>query len=599
MRKVRLVHIIMAVVVGWGLPTYAQSASSDQVEEALDSALSNINRDSKKALEFCQQAKTISRQHQFDSLLIRSLLVESKIHQSVGNATNCLDVLKETEALPELSQYPSMQCECWHKMAMCLSKLGDFVSMTEYAHLSMDLADELGDATRKAWVLNLLGDVSRTRDKLLESIDYLSQARSIFEQIPDTIGILATSNNLALAYDKQGDTNRALDLFYGMLEYQHLLGPNHEARVYNNLGRIYSKIGEVNTSEEFLFKSLEIRRTLDAPFGLAHTLNEIGTLYLDQDRITEALPYFEESIALAASIDVATLHMDLHRNMSELHEKAGNWKEALDHRKSFQDYQEIVFDQEKTDEIQVLERKYEKEKHLAELEAMATDQQMLKQEGELLKAKSALLIVVVIVVVILLIVIGVRWRQSLHHHRTRFDKQQETAKNELNKVLSRKQELEKDLDLKNQELLAFALNRIDKNEKMRQLREKLQNYEGKRDDGSELHQLKLAIDKVIDIDKDWDDFHYMFSQVHKDFLSGLKQHYSSLTNGELRICAMIKVHLSTSEISSLLGISDKSVTMARYRIHKKMILPKGIRLQDHLIAFAHSSQPDAHLRLAK
>ena len=80
------------------------------------------------------------------------------------------------------------------------------------------------------------------------------------------------------------------------------------------------------------------------------------------------------------------------------------------------------------------------------------------------------------------------------------------------------------------------------------------------------------------------EFQKQFEGVHKDFLTLLKEKHPGITSKELRLCGMLKMNLSTNEICDLLALSPNTLKSSRYRIHKKMNLPKGAKLQDYIIS---------------
>ena len=52
----------------------------------------------------------------------------------------------------------------------------------------------------------------------------------------------------------------------------------------------------------------------------------------------------------------------------------------------------------------------------------------------------------------------------------------------------------------------------------------------------------------------WEDFEYHFLQIHESFYKNLEQRHPSLTNYDKRLAAMLKLRLSTKEISNLLNV---------------------------------------------
>ena len=83
----------------------------------------------------------------------------------------------------------------------------------------------------------------------------------------------------------------------------------------------------------------------------------------------------------------------------------------------------------------------------------------------------------------------------------------------------------------------------------------------------------------------WEIFKLRFTEVHKDFFGRLKINYPSLTKSELKFCAYLRINLTSSQISSVLNISNEGIKKTRYRIRKKLNLMRNSSLEDYIAKF--------------
>jgi FixJ family two-component response regulator len=60
-----------------------------------------------------------------------------------------------------------------------------------------------------------------------------------------------------------------------------------------------------------------------------------------------------------------------------------------------------------------------------------------------------------------------------------------------------------------------------------------------------------------------------FNNADKDFFKKIKSVHPTLTPNDLKLCAYLRLNLSSKEIGPLLNISVKSVEIKRYRLRKK------------------------------
>lgn len=96
---------------------------------------------------------------------------------------------------------------------------------------------------------------------------------------------------------------------------------------------------------------------------------------------------------------------------------------------------------------------------------------------------------------------------------------------------------------------------------------------------------KLMTDTEKD-EGDWNKFSLYFDQVHNNFLVTLKTKYPLLSPTDLKMCAYLRLNLSSKEIAQLLNISPKGVEISRYRIRKKLGLTPDVNLYAFLTGIA-------------
>jgi DNA-binding CsgD family transcriptional regulator len=100
---------------------------------------------------------------------------------------------------------------------------------------------------------------------------------------------------------------------------------------------------------------------------------------------------------------------------------------------------------------------------------------------------------------------------------------------------------------------------------------------------AKIRQLQRKIDRDISNEKYFKVFDSYFDDVHQDFLKRLKEKHPELSPKELRLCAYIRMNISSKEIASLLNISIRGVEVSRYRLRKKMGLERETNLTEYIL----------------
>jgi len=139
------------------------------------------------------------------------------------------------------------------------------------------------------------------------------------------------------------------------------------------------------------------------------------------------------------------------------------------------------------------------------------------------------------------------------------------------------EKLQGEIFSKTRELSASTMNIINKNELLRTIKEELTLVK----DETNIKPVIKIINKNIANTSDWELFQEAFNNADSDFLKKVKLLHPALSPNDLRLCAYLRLNLSSKEIAPLLNISVRSVEIKRYRLRKKMDLPH----EDSLVAY--------------
>jgi AraC family chitin signaling transcriptional activator len=141
------------------------------------------------------------------------------------------------------------------------------------------------------------------------------------------------------------------------------------------------------------------------------------------------------------------------------------------------------------------------------------------------------------------------------------------------------EKLKLDIESKNRELAVSTMSLIKKNEFLNSIKSELKEKDNQQD----IKKVIKIIDKNLNNTDDWKLFEEAFNNADKDFLKLIKEKHPVLTPNDLRLCAYLRLNLSSKEIAPLLNISPRSVEVKRYRLRKKMDLPHESSLTNYIL----------------
>jgi len=179
---------------------------------------------------------------------------------------------------------------------------------------------------------------------------------------------------------------------------------------------------------------------------------------------------------------------------------------------------------------------------------------------------------------------------ELQEQEKRFEEDAKEKRKEI--VELKNQRLHHDLRHKSQELASSTMNLIRKNEILLDISQNLSKVSSGINEKSEPNLILNEIIKMqndikhnIEHDNNWKRFAENFDLVYENYLKRLNERFPTLTISDKKLCAYLKMDLSSKDIAPLLNMSFRSVEMSRYRLRKKMELDRDINLSEFLQNF--------------
>jgi len=156
------------------------------------------------------------------------------------------------------------------------------------------------------------------------------------------------------------------------------------------------------------------------------------------------------------------------------------------------------------------------------------------------------------------------------------------AEQKVNQLLKQKHHME--IDLINRELATSSIFISQKNKIIGLIKKEINRLmkTEKSITKAEITRILKSIDESIKFDNDWYRIKAHFEKIHPGFFDRLRKKYPQLTPNDHKLSALLRMNLNTKEISQILKITAPSTEISRIRLRKKLDLPKGINLTQHI-----------------
>ncbi|MCZ4225425.1 tetratricopeptide repeat protein [Pedobacter rhodius] len=351
---------------------------------------------------------------------------------------------------------------------------------------------------------------------------------------------------------------------------------SNSAKIYENIGSIYEDLEKYDLATLNFRKSLKLYQSAHNELGSIEVLNNLGDILRKTGKYGESIIQTKEAMKLAGKMGNMYQLAACCRDLGKAYELLNQMDSAYHYVTLGYKYTIDLYSEDGARQVAFLQVLYDINKKSDEINKLQNDKKINR-----IIAFSATIVVILLVIV----GFGIFSRQ-----RFKLRNQQQLAKQkaiehdltslELKNLQLEEQNLKQLLEVRSRELSTHTLNLIKHNQFLENLRSTLQAMvkDDKRDQKKQMNQILAEINQSFNHERNWKEFTLAFEQVHHQFLENLKKFSNELTSADMRLIALLKMNLESSDISTLLGISTDSLRVSRYRLRKKLNLAQGENL---------------------
>jgi len=424
---------------------------------------------------------------------------------------------------------------------------------------------------------NNIGLVYKQIEEFDDAKDNFNNAYNLFLENEDEANYVYPLYNIALIESIIGNDEDAINGFLNLTSY-HLKTENWVslASLYNSISEIYLKNGDNKRAREYLEMALNAMEDKSDSFNSgpssfykASIYTNAAKLYFKESEINLAKKYAFKGIKVSIDNSYKRNVFKSAKILAEIYDNEKRTDSSLNYHKVYIDYYEQHQDEDDIKMLTKLKMQNEFDEILKQKEIERIYQKAAYKNRELRFIGVAGFAVLMAIILVLLFI----------------NQKNKNAKLKLKEenLLLEKKKLNQDLDYKKKELVSNMMYLMEKNEFITTISKKLIELkpDAKRDNKDLIQQIINEI-RVNSSTKMWEEFEMRFKEVHKDFYNELHKTHPDLTLNEVKICAFLKLNMSTKEISAITHQSVKSINMARFRLRKKLHIDRDENLIGYL-----------------
>jgi len=178
-----------------------------------------------------------------------------------------------------------------------------------------------------------------------------------------------------------------------------------------------------------------------------------------------------------------------------------------------------------------------------------------------------------------------RARYEEEQRRLQYQHQLEIEKSEKEIIRLKNIRLQSEVEHNNAVLASNTMNLLHKRELLNKIKDEIlavQEEVEPEKRTKNIRRIIKIINEQLEMNDDWERFSLYFDKSNNDFLKTLKESFPLLTPSDLKLCAYLRLNLSTKAIADLLNLSIRGVESSRYRLRKKLSISNETSLSDFL-----------------
>ena len=417
--------------------------------------------------------------------------------------------------------------------------------------------------------------------------------------------IAAVFLNLGVFYTKIKEYEKADQLYHKGLDIYQQIPKNVEyGWLLHRIGELKIKSGRAEEAIYYLLKAKKFAEDNNNDRSIAFTTLQFGQIALQLNQLAKARKYFDMVLAKAIANDYWMCQIKVYSALGYLNFKEKNYLKAI---ASFESAINYAITQNIPhiciDEYPLLAKAYtltgQKAKANDTYETYVQQSQnarnrtrkmiaeWVKNEDALEKQKQAyglleqntiydkdqLLLQQKIILGTLLLLLTITWIAYVFF---RMNKRVNSQKEELLALNRKIQEQTNQLTIANEsikeqknELQVKLMKQLLVVSNLVETEKQLLNQIKDLPDNKDTLDLKKTISNVKN-DSVWKELDVQITQTNMAFFEKLSKQYTNLSQGDLRLCALLKMNLRTKEIANLTFRNPESVKVARSRLRKKL-----------------------------
>ena len=305
--------------------------------------------------------------YEYDSIKMASLYSMSK-EQRIKNPELSLELGQEFLEMARKSRNKAKEAIALENLARIFFNIGNYSRTLEYFFEVLSIAEEQGDRFNQSVTLNNIGIVYSENGQLEKALEYYDRSLIIKEALGSQQAVANTLSNIGLIHDELGNYDAGFNAFtkaYNIdKKRQNIRGMFVSL---NNLGQNFLKRGMYDSALVYFNRSQDLGAGIDNDYDKAHLLNNTAAAYLGKGESVNAEKYYQQAAGIGNRINARLRLKESYLGLSRVYDAMGDYGKSLEFYKNYELLKDSIFNQENLRKIHEIEADYKIRKKESEI----------------------------------------------------------------------------------------------------------------------------------------------------------------------------------------------------------------------------------------
>lgn len=450
-----------------------------------------------------------------------------------------------------------------------------------------------------------LGFIEKNKGNLSTSLRYFNKAKNIFKNTNDSERFASIHFDIGYVYRYKNQVNKELEFYKKGLTLSEGGSETLIGKGYLHLGNYYTRVQELDSSIYYFDKALEVFKRINKDNRVYNVYNNVANTYYKQGKYkkvinirtlvlkyakkegnkllvtvnyhniaaayskmknyTPALKYLDSAIIVAKENNFKLRLSKSYSSIAKVNFRLKNYKKSYRYYEKFKVYSDSIFESQLSNTIKEVELKNK-------LQIEKKNLQIINQK-QAIEKKLYLILISVFLLLSIPIVILI-YKNSINKNEIiEGNLEKEKIKKEVLLQKFNRSEIEvKNLVADNSMRLEFLKQLLSQ---LKDQRKSIDSIEVK----NYIKDLSFKIQQQITTESQLTLLKKKIDSINDGFDNMLINAFKELTKTEREVCALLRLNLSVKEIASIRNSSSDAIKVTRYRIRKKMNVPKDKKLE--------------------